>query len=50
MGWNKAGDEFFLTTGLGTIEVMRYPGTDIERSLLAHTAGVYCIAFSPDGE
>eukprot|EP00976_Prorocentrum_cordatum_P009908 198561-Prorocentrum_minimum.AAC.1 len=50
ISWNKAGDELYLTTGLGTLEVMRYPSAVMERSLLAHTAGCYCIAFSPDGQ
>ncbi|KAK3267058.1 hypothetical protein CYMTET_24361 [Cymbomonas tetramitiformis] len=49
IAWDKSGEEFFLTTGLGTIEVMTYPELKTVRSLQAHTAGVYCIAFDPTG-
>jgi len=47
IAWNKAGDLFFITTGLGHIEVVK----DLEFlkpcKLNAHTAGCYCIAMDP---
>jgi WD40 repeat protein len=46
ISWNDDGTLFFLTTGAGNIEVSRYPDLKTTRSLRAHTANVYCIAFS----
>jgi len=47
IAWNKAGDLFYITTGLGHIEVVK----DLEFlkpcKLNAHTAGCYCIAMDP---
>lgn len=47
IAWNKAGDLFFITTGLGHVEVVK----DLEFlkpcKLNAHTAGCYCIAMDP---
>mmetsp|Transcript_34754 Transcript_34754/g.48182 ORF Transcript_34754/g.48182 Transcript_34754/m.48182 type:complete len:317 (+) Transcript_34754:236-1186(+) len=48
--WNKSGSEFYLTTGMGTVEVMNYPSMVLKKSLKAHTAGVYCISFDPSGK
>jgi THO complex subunit 3 len=49
MTWNNSGEYFFLTTGLGTVEVMRYPTLERVRTLSAHTANAYCIEFDPTG-
>jgi THO complex subunit 3 len=43
------GDFFFLTTGLGTVEVLSYPSLKPLDTLTAHTAGCYCIAIDPKG-
>eukprot|EP00026_Physarum_polycephalum_P009287 Phypoly_transcript_09405.p1 GENE.Phypoly_transcript_09405~~Phypoly_transcript_09405.p1 ORF type:complete len:355 (+),score=41.64 Phypoly_transcript_09405:188-1252(+) len=51
IGWNNTGELFFLTTGLGTVEVLRWiPGSNELkplRSIHAHTANTYCIEFDP---
>uniref|UniRef100_A0ACD5XQX0 Uncharacterized protein n=1 Tax=Avena sativa TaxID=4498 RepID=A0ACD5XQX0_AVESA len=47
IAWNKTGDMFFITTGLGFVEVVNYPSLDVVCKLNAHTAGCYCIAMDP---
>jgi THO complex subunit 3 len=37
---------FFVTTGLGTVEVSSWPENKPLRTLRGHTAAVYCLAFS----
>lgn len=55
IAWNMSGDLFFLTTGLGTVEVLSYPLEKMQNdlkpvdTLTAHTAGCYCIAIDPKG-
>ncbi|XP_078438959.1 transducin/WD40 repeat-like superfamily protein isoform X1 [Wolffia australiana] len=49
IAWNTTGELFFLTTGNGTVEVLSYPSLKILHTLLAHTAGCYCIAIDPIG-
>ncbi|KAG4392364.1 hypothetical protein GLYMA_04G125350v4 [Glycine max] len=41
------GEMFFLTTGNGTMEVLSYPSLRPLDTLMAHTAGCYCIAIDP---
>ncbi|KAL5548802.1 hypothetical protein UlMin_004033 [Ulmus minor] len=47
IAWNMAADMFFLTTGNGTVEVLAYPSIKPVDTLMAHTAGCYCIAIDP---
>ncbi|EYU33742.1 hypothetical protein MIMGU_mgv1a0114402mg, partial [Erythranthe guttata] len=49
IAWNTTGDKFFLTTGNGTVEVLAYPSLRAVNTLMAHTAGCYCIAIDPVG-
>ncbi|XP_039015771.1 THO complex subunit 3-like [Hibiscus syriacus] len=49
IAWNMTGDMFFLTTGNGTVEVLAYPLLKPVDTLMAHTAGCYCIAIDPTG-
>ncbi|XP_042037664.1 THO complex subunit 3-like isoform X2 [Salvia splendens] len=49
IAWNMTGDMFFLTTGNGTVEVLAYPSLRAVGTLMAHTAGCYCIAIDPAG-
>ncbi|KAJ0988183.1 hypothetical protein J5N97_006539 [Dioscorea zingiberensis] len=52
IAWNITGDLFFITTGNGTVEVQSYPSLDslkMLHTLMAHTAGCYCIAMDPTG-
>ncbi|KAL6543035.1 THO complex subunit 3 [Orobanche hederae] len=49
IAWNMTGDKFFLTTGNGTVEVLAYPSLQAVGTLMAHTAGCYCIAIDPLG-
>eukprot|EP01103_Thecamoeba_quadrilineata_P006240 TRINITY_DN1596_c0_g1_i2.p1 TRINITY_DN1596_c0_g1~~TRINITY_DN1596_c0_g1_i2.p1 ORF type:complete len:206 (-),score=24.83 TRINITY_DN1596_c0_g1_i2:370-987(-) len=50
ISWNNTGDLFFITTGLGQIEVMSYPSLEKVKTLHAHTANCYCIEFDPAGK
>ncbi|XP_068636359.1 THO complex subunit 3-like isoform X3 [Aristolochia californica] len=50
IAWNTTGDVFFLTTGNGTLEVLDYPSLRAMHTLMAHTAGCYCIAIDPTGK
>ncbi|KAL5548100.1 hypothetical protein UlMin_003331 [Ulmus minor] len=47
IAWNMVGDMFFLTTGNGTVVVLAYPSIKPVDTLMAHTAGCYCIAIDP---
>ncbi|KAF0912137.1 hypothetical protein E2562_013027 [Oryza meyeriana var. granulata] len=51
IAWNKTGDLFFITTGLGNVEVFGDPSLDdtlhVVGKLNAHTAGCYCIGMDP---
>ncbi|XP_022155008.1 THO complex subunit 3 isoform X1 [Momordica charantia] len=49
IAWNMTGEMFFLTTGNGTVEVLAYPSLRPLETLMAHTAGCYCIAIDPVG-
>lgn len=43
--WDNSGDNFFLTTGLGTVQVLDYPGLRKVDELEAHTANCIAIQF-----
>ncbi|KAJ6313781.1 hypothetical protein OIU78_017431 [Salix suchowensis] len=43
------GEMFLLTTGNGTVEVLSYPSLQPLETVMAHTAGCYCIAIDPKG-
>jgi len=45
IAWDASGDVFYLTTGLGTVEVLAYPELTHLHTIRAHTAGLYCMAF-----
>ena len=47
--WNKSSNQFFYTTGIGTVEVLRYPQLDTLHSLPGHPASIYCITSDPTG-
>lgn len=47
MTWNAEGTLFFVTTGNGTIEVLKFPELKSVRSITGHTAGIYCIELDP---
>ncbi|KAF6141356.1 hypothetical protein GIB67_008533 [Kingdonia uniflora] len=49
IAWNTTGELFFLTTGNGTVEVLSYPSLRPLHTLMAHTAGCYCIGIDPLG-
>lgn len=50
ISWNNDGNLFFLTTGIGTVEVLKYPDLKTIMKLQAHTANIYCIDFDPTGK
>ena len=43
--WDNSGNNFFLTTGLGTVQVLDYPGLKKIDELEAHTANCIAIQF-----
>ena len=47
--WDATGTRFLVTSGHGTVEVLSYPGWEALHSLVAHTAGCYCLDISRDG-
>ncbi|XP_034220797.1 THO complex subunit 3 isoform X2 [Prunus dulcis] len=49
IAWSTTSEIFFLTTGNGTVEVLAYPSLRPVDTLMAHTAGCYCIAIDPLG-
>jgi THO complex subunit 3 len=48
--WSRDGTQFFITTGLGTVEMLSFPSWEARHTLAAHTAGCYCLALDPRGE
>jgi THO complex subunit 3 len=46
IAWDASGRLFFVSTGLGTVEVSSWPDLKPLRTLRGHTAAVYCLAFS----
>jgi len=48
--WDNSGNNFFLTTGLGTVQVLDYPGLKKIDELEAHTANCIAIQFSNCGK
>ena len=48
--WDRSGELFFVTSGAGSVEVLRFPGWTPLHTLQAHTGGCYCLALSPQPE
>ncbi|XP_076812837.1 THO complex subunit 3-like [Clavelina lepadiformis] len=48
--WNNTNDLFFLTTGLGTVQIYSYPDLKLIQSLQGHTANCICIKFGNRGK
>lgn len=49
ISWNNSNDLFFLTTGLGTVNILSFPDLKLIQSLSGHTANCICIEFDPSG-
>ncbi|RVW50091.1 THO complex subunit 3 [Vitis vinifera] len=49
IAWNMTGEMFFFDDWNGTVEVLAYPALRPLDTLMAHTAGCYCIAIDPIG-
>lgn len=47
IAWNNANNQFFVTTGQGTILVYDYPSFELQTNLRGHTANCYCIEADP---
>ena len=47
--WDRSGSLFFVTTELGTVEVLSYPSWEPRHTLAAHTSSCVCLALSPRG-
>ena len=49
ISWNKEGDLFFITTGLGSILILSYPSLDEVSNIEAHLANCICLEFDKSG-
>ncbi len=49
ISWNKQGDLFFVTTGLGTIQLLSYPDLHEVHNIEAHLANCICLEFDKSG-
>jgi len=49
MAWSKSGQHFLITTGMGTVEVLKFPSFEPIVPILAHTGHCYCVEFDPRG-
>lgn len=47
IAWNNANNQFFVTTGQGTIKVYDYPSFELQANLRGHTANCYCVETDP---
>ncbi|KAG1054589.1 hypothetical protein G6F46_006063 [Rhizopus delemar] len=47
IAWNNANNQFFVTTGQGTIKVYDYPSFELQLNLRGHTANCYCVEADP---
>ncbi|ORE01013.1 WD40 repeat-like protein [Rhizopus microsporus var. microsporus] len=47
IAWNNANNQFFVTTGQGTIKVYDYPSFELQLNLRGHTANCYCVEVDP---
>jgi len=50
ISWNKEGDLFFITTGLGTILILSYPDLNEVHTIEAHLANCICLEFDKSGK
>lgn len=50
ISWNKEGDLFFITTGLGTVLILSYPDLAEVHTLEAHLANCICLEFDRSGK
>ncbi|KAL2313796.1 TRE Xcomplex subunit Tex1 [Schizosaccharomyces pombe] len=46
--WSFCEDLFFMTTGLGTVQIMEWPSLKRVYDIKAHNSNCFCIEFSPD--
>ncbi|PAA78352.1 hypothetical protein BOX15_Mlig010034g2 [Macrostomum lignano] len=49
VSWNCTGDAFFMTTGLGSVQVFSYPDMQLETTLQAHPTNCICLDFDRTG-
>ncbi|XP_065890171.1 THO complex subunit 3-like [Dysidea avara] len=50
MTWNHSNDMFFLTNGIGCINILSYPDLKQLHVLNAHASNCICIKFHPSGK
>lgn len=50
ISWNNENDLFFVTSGIGTVNVLSYPSLEPLMEMKAHTASCICIEFDPTGK
>jgi len=49
ISWNKSGEFLFITLSNGKVEVIKTADFTQHKSILAHTAMIFCIEFDPTG-
>jgi THO complex subunit 3 len=49
ISWNREGDLFFITTGLGSILILSYPDLIEVSNIEAHLANCICLEFDRSG-
>eukprot|EP01116_Phalansterium_solitarium_P021064 TRINITY_DN6419_c0_g1_i3.p2 TRINITY_DN6419_c0_g1~~TRINITY_DN6419_c0_g1_i3.p2 ORF type:complete len:311 (-),score=53.57 TRINITY_DN6419_c0_g1_i3:802-1734(-) len=53
ISWNRAGNLFFMTTGTGAVDIVRYPPPNdfrLVKQVQCSTSNCYCIDFSPNSK
>jgi THO complex subunit 3 len=50
ISWNREGDLFFITTGMGTILLLSYPDLSEVHTIEAHLANCICLEFDKSGK
>ncbi|WBW75395.1 THO complex subunit Tho3 [Schizosaccharomyces osmophilus] len=48
--WSFSEDLLYMTTGLGTVQIIQWPSLQRVYEINAHTSNCYCIDISPDNE
>ncbi|KJE91395.1 transducin family protein/WD-40 repeat family protein [Capsaspora owczarzaki ATCC 30864] len=49
MAWNAEGDIFYISTGLGAVQMYQFPSMTRINTVQAHTGNCVCIRFDPKG-
>jgi THO complex subunit 3 len=50
LAWDKSSSYLFLTTGQGSVIILKFPSMEHVYTINAHTSNCYCIEFNSDGK